>query len=161
MSRSSNGEHTVPTSGAAEQVLASLRQRGERLTPQRRAMIEALCAQPTHLTTADLLEALRERGVDLNEPTVYRILQWLKDVGMVSQTDLGGSGIVYQIMVGPRHHHLVCLNCGRVQDVDDALMDGLREQLRSRYGFEPRIDHMAFFGLCRACQAESETHTQR
>ncbi len=140
-------------------VIASLRQQGERLTIQRRGVIEALCEDGGHLAIDDLQSVLLRRGLDLNEPTIYRILQWLKDLGLVSQTDLGGNRIVYQVIGDSRHHHLVCLNCHRVIEMDDRLLDDLRARLRQEYGFEPRIDHMAFFGLCRDCQSELETHT--
>jgi Fur family ferric uptake transcriptional regulator len=146
-------------SNEAEHVLAALREQGERLTIQRREVIDALCRDGGHLAIDDLHGALEARGLDLNEPTIYRILQWLKDLGFVSQTDLGGNRIVYQ-MIGPlRHHHLVCLNCHCIIEMDDRLLDDLRDRMRREYGFEPRIDHMAFFGLCRRCQSELETHT--
>ncbi|WP_162909648.1 Fur family transcriptional regulator [Aggregatilinea lenta] len=146
-------------SSEAEHVLASLRQQGERITIQRREVIEALSRDGGHLAIDDLHGALVRRGLDLNEPTIYRILQWLKDLCVVSQTDLGGNRVVYQMIGESRHHHLVCLNCHRVIEMDDRLLDDLRARLRQDYGFEPRIDHMAFFGLCSDCQAALETHT--
>lgn len=135
----------------SDEVFARLRQRGERLTIQRRLVVEILCQSGSHLTINDIQARLHEQGQDLTDPTVYRILQWLKDQELVSQTDLGGSGIVYQIIDEHRHHHLVCLNCHRIIDLDDSIMDDLRERLRTEYNFEPRIDHMAVFGLCEDC----------
>jgi Fur family transcriptional regulator, ferric uptake regulator len=129
-----------------------LRARGERLTIQRRAVLEVLAAQGDHLTVQEIQAEAARRGLELTETTVYRIVQWLKDLGVVSQTDLGQSGTVYELIGPQRHHHLVCLNCGAVIDVDDALFDVLRARLRAEYDFEPRIDHMAIFGLCAACR---------
>jgi Fur family ferric uptake transcriptional regulator len=137
---------------STDNILTTLREQGERLTIQRRLVIEALCEATEHLAVQDIQARLAERGTDLNETTVYRIMQWLKDVGVVSQTDLGQRGIVYQI-IGPHpHHHLVCLNCGQVIDIDDSVVETLRARLRHEFNFEPRIDHMAFFGNCRECQ---------
>jgi Fur family ferric uptake transcriptional regulator len=137
---------------STDAILDRLRHDRQRLTLQRRLIIEVLCERGDHLTVNDVQQHLHSKGCDLNEPTVYRNLQWLKDQGIVSQTDLGGSGIVYQIVGARPHHHLVCLHCGGVVDLEDQLLDDLREQLRRRYGFEPRIDHMAIFGICQTCQ---------
>ena len=139
-------------SDACEEVIDALRQRGARLTIQRRMVIEALCDDRDHQSVQAIQERLHAQGTHLTEPTVYRIVQWLKELGFVSQTDLGHSGIVYQLIGDRRHHHLVCLGCGRVIDVDDGIMDSLRATLRRDYDFEPRIDHMAIFGLCRDCR---------
>jgi Fur family ferric uptake transcriptional regulator len=133
-----------------DMVLEQLRQKGERLTLQRRLVIEALCHQPGHRTLANLCAQLQ---TDLPEPTVYRILQWLKDLGMISQTDMGESGVVYELVTTPPHHHLICLNCGRVIEVEDRLLVDLRKRLRDEFTFEPRIEHMAIYGYCVHCQA--------
>lgn len=135
-----------------QEILAQLRRRGERLTIPRRLVIEILYERGDHLTVQDIQHHLRERQVDLNEATVYRILQWLKDLGLVSQTDLGRSEFVYQWIGDRPHHHLVCLSCGTIIDVDDSVMTSLRDQLRREFGFEPRIDHMAIYGLCANCR---------
>ncbi len=136
----------------AETIVQRLRAQGERLTIQRRSVIDVLCASGDHLTVQDIQTRLAAGGTELNETTVYRIVQWLKDRGAVAQTDLGQSGVVYQVIDRTLHHHLVCLHCGRVIDVDDQVMGSLRERLRQKYAFEPRIDHMAIFGLCRDCR---------
>jgi Fur family ferric uptake transcriptional regulator len=137
---------------STDDVIARLRAQGERLTIQRRMVLDALCERGEHLTIQDIQQRARAQGADLNETTVYRILQWLNERSVVSQTDLGQGGTVYQIIASMPHHHLVCLNCERVIDIDDSVMDPLRERLRREFDFEPRIDHMAFFGTCRDCQ---------
>jgi Fur family ferric uptake transcriptional regulator len=136
----------------SEQIIQRLQAQGIRLTIQRRLVIEALYEHQGHLHIQDIQEFLRQRGIEVNETTVYRVLQWLKEQGIVAQTDLGQSGIIYQIVDDEPHHHLVCLSCGMVMDIDNELFTQLSEQLRHEYGFEPRIDHMAIFGQCKYCQ---------
>lgn len=133
-------------------IVAKLRARGERLTLQRSLVLDVLCEHGDHLTVQAIREQLRENGADLTETTVYRIVQWLKDQAVVSQTDLGQSGVVYELLDPPSHHHLVCLNCGAVIEIDDDLFEPLRNRLQQDYHFAPRIDHMAIFGLCLGCQ---------
>jgi len=140
-----------------DELTAALKARGERLTLQRRLVLDLLCDTSDHLTVGDLTQQLDARGAPLPETTIYRILQWLKDAGVVSQTDLGQRGIVYQIVGGPPHHHLVCLACGALIEIEDALVEPLREAVRNAHDFEPRIDHMAIFGLCADCRRAGAT----
>lgn len=133
-------------------ILAKLHRHGIRLTMPRRMVLEVLCRHHDHLPIPQIQAFLQERGVPLSETTIYRVLQWLNDLGVVSQTDLGQGCIVYQIIGDAPHHHLVCLRCGALVDVDNSLFAPVIERLRAEYGFEPRIDHMAIFGLCRACR---------
>lgn len=144
-----------------QDMLTRLRDEGERLTHPRRKVLEVLTRSGDHLTVNDVQRALRQAGEEMDSATIYRVLQWLKQVGLISQTDLGGEAIVYQVIDDHRHHHLVCLSCGSVSELDDGALDGLRRTLRRDYGFEPRIDHLAIFGLCRACRPkETSPHPQ-
>ena len=135
-----------------QDIVEQLKQLGERITMSRLAVIQALCELGGHQTTQSIQQYLETQGIPVPEPTVYRVLQWLKDLAFVSQTDLGQSGTTYELLSTPPHHHLVCLACGHVQNLDDAAMVPLRTHLQETYGFEPRIDHMAIFGLCQTCQ---------
>ena len=64
--------------------------------------------------------------------------------------DMGRAGIVYELLGRP-HHHLICLSCGRVTDLDDSYLAPLRDALYTGVGFKARIDHMAIYGLCADC----------
>ncbi len=78
---------------------------------------------------------LTQAGVEMQESTVYRALQWLKDLGLVAQTDLGQSGVTYELVTTPPHHHLVCLRCGRIQSIDDGVLEPLRHAIYRKYAF--------------------------
>ncbi|MCA9907547.1 MAG: transcriptional repressor, partial [Anaerolineae bacterium] len=131
---------------SVDDILSQLEAHGERLTIQRRAVIDMLVAQHDHLTIQDLQSCLEQtQGVKLSETTIYRILEWLKRLALVSQTDMGSAGIVYSLVGTPRHHHLICLDCGAVMDIDDAYFDDLRRKVQHDLGFVARIDHMAIY----------------
>ena len=115
---------------SSAEITRKLRERGIRLTMQRRMVIETLCEHHDHLLIPTIQQFLHEQGAELNETTIYRILQWLKDLGIVSQTDLGQRGIVYQLIDEEPHHHLVCLVCGKLIDVDNSLFVPLSDYLR-------------------------------
>lgn len=141
-----------------DRIVQQLRQQGERLTIQRQLVIQAL-AIGAHMTINDVSASIRaaQPSQPLSEPTIYRILQRLKEMEIISQTDMGESGIVYQVIGAARHHHLVCLNCGCTFDLEDQLFDDLRGALNDRYGFKARMDHMAIYGYCSDCATQLDS----
>lgn len=135
-----------------QQIVDELRRFGERVTIQRRMVIEALCAAADHQTVHDVCQYLKDHGEHITESTVYRILRWLNEHGFATQTDLGVQGIVYELKHETPHHHLVCLSCGSITQFDNRYMNEFCKHLRDEYSFEPRVEHMAFFGWCKECQ---------
>ena len=142
---------------SADATAAELRARGERLTPQGVLVLDAIREGRGHLTAEAVHARVRERYPYVNLATIYRTLGWLKDQGLISETDLGGGQIEYEYLDELRNHHLVCLRCGRKEEFGDDLVAPLAAALRERYGFAPRLDHLAVFGLCRHCQGAAGT----
>ena len=133
-----------------------LRARGQRLTPQRLLILELLYAHGDHVTADELHAAAHPHYPYLNISTVYRTLELLRDVGIVAETDLGDGRRHFALLSEERHHHLICLHCGAVEEIDDTLFDGLRVALLASHGFRPRIDHLAIFGACAYCAAHQQ-----
>jgi Fur family ferric uptake transcriptional regulator len=88
--------------------------------------------------------------VDLS--TVYRTLERLRDLRILSQTDLGRGCVEYEVVTDQPHHHLVCQGCGKVIDLDHTYLETSAEAIRQEFGFEPIFDHFAIFGWCRECK---------
>jgi Fur family ferric uptake transcriptional regulator len=139
------------TSGELAHLHARLRERGQRLTPQRLLILELLHARADHMTADDIYDQAQSRYPFLNISTVYRTLELFRDVGIVSETDLGDGRRRFALLSDDRHHHLICLSCGHVEEVDDQFFDQLRVELQAAHGFHARIDHLAIFGECRFC----------
>jgi Fur family transcriptional regulator, ferric uptake regulator len=126
-----------------------LRRVGQRVTPQRLVILGAL--QPgEHISADEVFARVEPQLPGVNRSTVYRTLELFRDLGLVSMTDLGEGARQFELF-DERHHHLVCHRCGVQLEMDDALLDPLRESIRARYGFAPAIDHLALFGFCTAC----------
>lgn len=125
---------------------------GERLTQQRRAVWRVFLERTGHLTAEEILASLQPAFPHLSTATVYRELAWLKRRGLISETDVGRGSKVYERLSDPPHHHLVCLVCGTVADLDDSQFNFLRQGLEREIGFVARIDHFAVFGTCRRCR---------
>ncbi len=133
-------------------VARQLQDQGYRLTPQRLAILEVIKGAGCHMSIQDILDRLADSYPTLSVPTVYRNLQWLKAAGLVAETDLGGECHEYEYIAEHPHHHLVCLECGQRLNLPDSLLDPLRAYVREQNGYEPRMEHFAFFGICPACQ---------
>ena len=139
-------------------IIARLRERGQRITQPRRELLRVLLNEQSHFTVEMLQQVLHNNHVEMDEATIYRTLQWLKEHEMVSQTDMGFGADVYCVVDShATHHHLICLNCKHIIQADDSVFDELRDRLLSQYGFQPRIEHFAIFGLCKDCQDERES----
>ena len=137
---------------AGEQWQADLRARGYRLTPQRQLVLEAV-ARLGHATPDDIVTAVRRTASGVNISTVYRTLELLEELGLVTHTHLGHGPPTYHAATDDDHVHLVCRVCGRVTETSPGLVDGLVRDLREAEGFQPDVGHLAIFGTCRDCGA--------
>lgn len=133
-----------------------LRRAGHRATPQRVAVLSAFGESGTHLTAEELFQRVEGQISGMTVSTVYRTLELLRDIQIVTETDLGGGVRQYELMDDEPHHHLICTECGYMIDFDDSAVASLRDYVSDTYGFEPHLNHLALFGRCPMCQAAAE-----
>lgn len=131
---------------------AILRKQGYRLTPQRLVVLEVVKRSGQHLTAEEIHAAIVPQHPYINIATIYRTLQWLQDVGMVSPLAIGTGPLRYEYVRGETHHHLVCQDCGYEQEIGDDILDALKANLQQRYSFSAQMHHLAIPGRCGACQ---------
>jgi Fur family ferric uptake transcriptional regulator len=137
---------TVPESSLAD----VLRSRGLRLTAQRQLILEAVHALG-HATPEQVHAAVREVAAGVNITTIYRTLELLERLGLVTHTHLSHGSPTYHAAGDNQHVHLVCRACGKVGEVDPELVRPLADRLAGERGFLVDIGHMALFGLCAGC----------
>ena len=133
-----------------------LRRHHLRVTQQRLALLEALRHSGEHATAVDLLDQARADIAEIDPSTVYRTLGQLRDLGLVSQTDLGAGERIYHWRGDTPHHHLVCTGCGQVTELPHDLLHSIADRLQRDFGFQAEIDHWAVSGRCRDC-ADDQT----
>jgi Fur family transcriptional regulator, ferric uptake regulator len=142
------------TTSSADQVLETLRERGLRMTPQRRAIVREIMSTNGHISPPDVARRVRERVPGVNPSTIYRTLDLLEQLGILSHAHLE-TGAEYHHSAEAQHVHLICSNCG----ADDALSMGEADRLKSvitrHSGFAPDFTHFAISGLCEECQPQS------
>ena len=113
-----------------------LRRHHLRVTQQRLALLEALRHGSDHATAVNLLDLARDDVSELDPSTVYRTLSQLRDLGLVSQTDLGTGERTYHWRGDTPHHHLVCTECGRIEQLPHDLLRTVADRVHHDFGFE-------------------------
>jgi Fur family transcriptional regulator, ferric uptake regulator len=129
-----------------------LRDRGLRLTPQRQLVLQAVRALG-HATPDELLTEVQKTASGINISTIYRTLELLDDLGLVTHTHLGHGAPTYHPAEAMNHLHLVCRDCDGVIEAELSATDGLVEALLAEHGFATDVRHLAVFGRCADCRA--------
>lgn len=135
----------------------ALRAAGYRITPQRLEICRALAESREHPTPQAIYRRIRAKVPSVSQATVYNTLTVLRDLGEVVEVGLGQDRTYYEPHPTP-HANLICLRCGKIEDVDDPQVGALSERLASREGFSIKAAHMDIYGVCRACAATSGGH---
>ena len=135
-----------------DQTVQTLKESGHRPTPQRLMILSALRHSQGHITASQVLEQVKESYSYIDLSTVYRTLDMLKQMRLVSETHMGGDQHSYEWIEEVRHHHLICQDCDRVVLLDDVMLESLGTNIFETYGFEVDIDHLAIFGACQECR---------
>jgi Fur family ferric uptake transcriptional regulator len=130
-----------------------VRRSGLRVTRQRVLILQALCELHGHASAERVHERVTVHRRDVDLSTVYRTLERLRDLRILSQTDLGRGCVEFEVVASQPHHHLVCHECGQVQDLPHRYVALLASAIRRDLDFEPMLDHLAVFGLCSSCRA--------
>lgn len=131
--------------------LRLLRNKGFKLTPQRRAVIEALQACSPFPTAQEIHRHVRQTAPDVSLDTVYRNLALLIRLGIVNQINLPG-GSAFEIVAGHHHHHLICLDCGRAECIDYCPVIPDNPAQAEERGFTVVSHSLEFYGYCRDCR---------
>lgn len=131
-----------------------LRQRGYRLTPQRQLVLEAVDTLE-HATPDAILSEVRRTAAGVNISTVYRTLELLEELQLVSHAHLGHGAPTYHLADRHHHIHLVCRDCSDVIEADVSVVEEFTEKLRGAFGFETDMKHFAIFGRCADCTAKA------
>jgi len=137
-------------------LLARLRDREWRLTAQRRVIAEAMTGDHLHLTADQVLERARETLPEVSRATVYNTLHELVGMGELLETTHADGRKRYDPNVEERHHHLVCIDCGRMLDV---YADAPELSDDQRHGFELLDIQVTFRARCPDCLRAEATAT--
>lgn len=125
-----------------------------RNTPIRIAILKIFSKIKNPLTTQELLNALKEKGLKANKTTIYRQLESLRTNYLINEVRFNDRNIRYELnKKNNHHHHLVCVKCKKVKDV--ILPEDLHYQEKiiwKKNNFKVLQHYLEFFGLCKNCQ---------
>lgn len=123
------------------------------LTKQRRAILSALRSTTAHPTAMDIFDKVRGELPNITLATVYRNLSVLQELGLVVEVSTQGPASRYDAMT-ENHLHIVCVDCGRVDDVGVADLADIDGPVASKTGYKVLGHSTIYQGICPTCQKE-------
>jgi len=128
-----------------------LRAAGERVTPQRLLVADALAAAGRQLTAQELWERVRRRAPSVGRATIFRTLETLVAAGVARRLELENHVYGYVACQPQHHHHLSCVRCGRVEEIGEGYIRPVAQQLAADLGFVIDDGRLDFYGRCARC----------
>ncbi|GLX70057.1 Fur family transcriptional regulator [Paenibacillus glycanilyticus] len=120
------------------------------LTTQRKAILEVIQESHDHPTAADIIERLRDKGSSFAYGTVYNSLRYLTDAGLIQELKLGEAVSRYDARMDD-HHHIMCKQCGRVEEVLTELPEEWLKKIAAETKFAVQEAHVVLEGVCERC----------
>ena len=135
-----------------EKTIATLKEKGFRLTNVRKNLVEIFTNTKVPLSIQELMGKLEKQGLMANKTTIYREIYFLMEQDIVAEIDFGDRRKRYESAHAEHHHHLICLKCSKVIDI--TLTSELKKEeqrLAKQNNFKITNHSLEFFGLCSQC----------
>jgi Fur family peroxide stress response transcriptional regulator len=139
-----------------DELIAKLKTRGYRLTPQRIAILKILAASAEHPSVDRIYELVKVDFPTTSLATVYKTVTLLKEIGEVLELGFGNQGNRYDGNKPYPHPHLICIKCKRILDPELSRLGDWTQQVAQMTGFQITGHRLDFYGICPQCQ-EQET----
>lgn len=134
----------MPTSEGQE-----LKRAGLKVTLPRVKILEILeTAEPSHLTAEDIYRRLLESGEEIGLATVYRVLTQFEAADLVHRHHFEGGQAVFELDRGHHHDHIVCIECGHVEEFYDEMIEARQKVVAAQAGFEISDHALILYGRC-------------
>lgn len=131
-----------------------------KLTPQREATVRVLLEHETdHLSAEDVYLLVKEKSPEIGLATVYRTLELLSELKVVDKINFGDGVYRYDLRqegAAHFHHHLVCIECGVVDEIQEDLLENVEKVVESRWNFIIKDHRLTFHGICYRCQQKEK-----
>jgi Fur family ferric uptake transcriptional regulator len=127
-----------------------IRKAGLKVTLPRLKILEILAGGGGgHMSAEDIYRRLIEQGEDIGLATVYRVLTQFEQASLVTRHHFEGGTSVFELNQGQHHDHIVCVDCGRVEEFLDCGIEQLQLDVAARLGFEIAEHNLILYGRCR------------
>jgi Fur family ferric uptake transcriptional regulator len=133
----------------------SLKDIGLKATLPRRKILELFeTSKVRHLSAEDVYKTLIGEGIDVGLATVYRVLTQFEQAGLLSRQHFETGKAVFELNQGGHHDHLVCLQCGRVEEFYDTEIEQRQSEIARKRGFQLRGHSLALYADCARADCE-------
>jgi Fur family ferric uptake transcriptional regulator len=120
-------------------------------TPARLAINEFFSSVNTPVDVGQIVQHLRSQKLETNKVTVYRILDFLFKNRIINRVEFGEGKYRYELKKN-HHHHLICTNCGKIEEVEGDFLKKMEDDIFKSKKFKVESHSLEFFGLCEDCQ---------
>ncbi|WP_096201061.1 ferric iron uptake transcriptional regulator [Bacillus sp. FJAT-45350] len=138
-----------------ERIKKQLHSQSYKLTPQREATVRVLLEhEEDHLSAEDVYLLVKEKAPEIGLATVYRTLELLNELKVVDKINFGDGVSRYDLRqegAAHFHHHLVCIDCGAVDEIQDDLLGDVEEIVERDFNFKIKDHRLTFHGICHRC----------
>lgn len=139
-----------------ERIKKQLHAQGYKLTPQREATLTVLLERESdHLSAEEIFLLVKDKAPEIGLATVYRTLELLSELSIVDKINFGDGVSRYDLRkegVNHFHHHLVCMECGSVEEVMEDLLGEVEKIVEDDWQFQVKDHRLTFHGICKQCQ---------
>ena len=126
-----------------------LRKAGLKVTLPRMKILDILgAAQPRHMSAEDIYRRLLDTHEDIGLATVYRVLTQFEAAGLVERHHFEGATAVFELNEGAHHDHIVCMDCGRVEEFTDTHIEKRQHDISKAKGYALADHSMILYGRC-------------
>lgn len=141
-----------------EQLDSYMAEQGLRSTGQRRLIVERFFGVTGHVTIDELLEQVRKEDSGIGYATVYRTMKMLSAGGIANEHKFTDGMTRYELADEEVHHdHLICMQCGRIQEFEEPLIEELQERVAKQYKFRIVEHKHELYGVCAECSAKTSS----
>lgn len=139
-----------------ERIKKQLHSASYKLTPQREATVRVLLEnEEDHLSAEDVYLLVKVKSPEIGLATVYRTLELLTELKIVDKINFGDGVSRYDLRqegAAHFHHHLVCIECGAVDEIQEDLLEDVEAVVERRWNFKIKDHRLTFHGICYRCQ---------
>ena len=143
-----------------ERIKQQLHSASYKLTPQREATVRVLLEhEEDHLSAEDVYLLVKEKSPEIGLATVYRTLELLTELKIVDKINFGDGVSRYDLRqegAAHFHHHLVCMECGSVDEIQEDLLEDVEEIVEKQWNFKIKDLRLTFHGICHRCQDKED-----
>ncbi|WP_158735242.1 Fur family transcriptional regulator [Alteribacillus sp. YIM 98480] len=144
-----------------DRIKKQLHSQSYKLTPQREATVRVLLEhEEDHLSAEDVYLLVKEKAPEIGLATVYRTLELLNELEVVDKINFGDGVSRYDLRkegADHFHHHLVCIECGSVDEIQEDLLGDVEKVVERDWHFKIKDHRLTFHGICHRCQEDGDT----